>query len=252
MGIILLLLFVLVPVAEIALLLQLGGFFGLWPTVALVIGTGVLGAALACADLADRARARLRPLAPLALVLLAAPALLLRVAERSSVELEERDALRAGLAWMRAAVPSAGPWNHPDARPDWWVLTAPGHGASVAQGARRPVFAAAPPGLRNDGLCAERAARLLAGPPDTAQAEALRVLGVRYLVVSSAMASDAWLQPALREAEGETLYERATRSSGDFAGFERLWPQAAAPARASIWLVAPRPGDERPASLRSR
>ncbi len=40
------LLLVAVPVIEIALFIKLGGFMGLWPTIALVIGTAVLGAAL--------------------------------------------------------------------------------------------------------------------------------------------------------------------------------------------------------------
>lgn len=44
---ILLLLFTLVPLAEIALLVQLGSQLGFWPTLALVLGTGVAGAALA-------------------------------------------------------------------------------------------------------------------------------------------------------------------------------------------------------------
>lgn len=37
---------VVVPVIEIALFIKLGGFIGLWPTIALVIGTAILGAAL--------------------------------------------------------------------------------------------------------------------------------------------------------------------------------------------------------------
>lgn len=39
--------FVLVPVVELALLIQVGRMVGLWPTVLLVLGTGALGAALA-------------------------------------------------------------------------------------------------------------------------------------------------------------------------------------------------------------
>lgn len=42
----LLLLFTLVPILELVLLIQMGRWVGLWPTLALVIGTGVLGAAL--------------------------------------------------------------------------------------------------------------------------------------------------------------------------------------------------------------
>jgi UPF0716 protein FxsA len=41
------LLFVVVPVIELVLLIQLGQVVGLWPTLALVIFTGVTGAALA-------------------------------------------------------------------------------------------------------------------------------------------------------------------------------------------------------------
>lgn len=43
----LLLLFTLIPVCELALLIEIGQRFGVVPTVALVLGTGVLGAALA-------------------------------------------------------------------------------------------------------------------------------------------------------------------------------------------------------------
>jgi len=43
----LILLFILVPVAELILLIQLGRWVGLWPTLALIVITGTLGAALA-------------------------------------------------------------------------------------------------------------------------------------------------------------------------------------------------------------
>ena len=43
----LLLLFTLVPVIELALLIEVGQYLGVLPTVALVIGTGMAGAALA-------------------------------------------------------------------------------------------------------------------------------------------------------------------------------------------------------------
>ena len=43
----LLLLFTLVPVIELALLIRVGSYLGVWPTVLLVVGTGVAGAALA-------------------------------------------------------------------------------------------------------------------------------------------------------------------------------------------------------------
>ena len=43
----LLLLFTLVPLAELTLLLKVGEWLGAWPTVGLVLGTGFLGAILA-------------------------------------------------------------------------------------------------------------------------------------------------------------------------------------------------------------
>lgn len=39
--------FVLVPLLELALLIRIGGVVGAWPTLALVAGTGLLGAAMA-------------------------------------------------------------------------------------------------------------------------------------------------------------------------------------------------------------
>ncbi|NIP98416.1 MAG: FxsA family protein, partial [Akkermansiaceae bacterium] len=44
------LLFVVVPLLELILLIQLGRVVGLWPTVGLVVLTGVVGAALARAQ----------------------------------------------------------------------------------------------------------------------------------------------------------------------------------------------------------
>lgn len=43
----LLALFVLVPVAELALLIRLGEIIGLWPTLGLIVVTGIVGSALA-------------------------------------------------------------------------------------------------------------------------------------------------------------------------------------------------------------
>ncbi len=43
----LIILFTLVPIAELALLIQTGRWIGLWPTLALVLSTGIIGAALA-------------------------------------------------------------------------------------------------------------------------------------------------------------------------------------------------------------
>lgn len=47
MGVLLFLLFVVVPVAEIALLIELGSLLGAAPTIAIVLATGALGAFLA-------------------------------------------------------------------------------------------------------------------------------------------------------------------------------------------------------------
>ncbi|GAM69700.1 fxsA protein [Vibrio ishigakensis] len=43
---ILLLLFILVPIVEIGLFIQVGGFLGLWTTIFLVILTALVGASL--------------------------------------------------------------------------------------------------------------------------------------------------------------------------------------------------------------
>lgn len=37
---------VIIPVVEIALFIELGGWIGLWPTIALIIGTAILGGVL--------------------------------------------------------------------------------------------------------------------------------------------------------------------------------------------------------------
>lgn len=42
----LLFLFTVVPIVELALLIPLGGWIGIWPTVGLVVATGILGAVL--------------------------------------------------------------------------------------------------------------------------------------------------------------------------------------------------------------
>lgn len=46
----LVLLFVLIPLVELVVLIQLGTRVGFWPTMALVVGTGILGATLARAE----------------------------------------------------------------------------------------------------------------------------------------------------------------------------------------------------------
>jgi UPF0716 protein FxsA len=44
------LLFIVIPLVELALLIQIGRFVGLWPTIGLVVLTGAVGAALARAQ----------------------------------------------------------------------------------------------------------------------------------------------------------------------------------------------------------
>ena len=44
------LLFILIPIIELALLIRVGQWVGLWPTLGLVVATGVVGAALARAE----------------------------------------------------------------------------------------------------------------------------------------------------------------------------------------------------------
>jgi len=43
----LLLLFIVVPIVELILLIQLGGLIGMWPTIGLIVVTGAAGASLA-------------------------------------------------------------------------------------------------------------------------------------------------------------------------------------------------------------
>ncbi len=43
----LLLLFIAVPLIEVLILIQLGSLFGFWPTIFVVVGTGIVGAYLA-------------------------------------------------------------------------------------------------------------------------------------------------------------------------------------------------------------
>lgn len=59
MGWVLFLLFVGLPIAEIAVLIQAGGWIGLWPTIGLVVLTAAAGAALARSE----GRAAMRRLA---------------------------------------------------------------------------------------------------------------------------------------------------------------------------------------------
>lgn len=67
------LVFFLVPLIEIGLFIQIGGWIGLWPTLAIVVGTAVLGTWLvrreglqALAQVQDRMRTMRDPTEPLA------------------------------------------------------------------------------------------------------------------------------------------------------------------------------------------
>jgi len=62
LGLLLLVLFIAVPLVEVALFIQIGGWIGLWPTLAAIVATAVLGSALIRHQgfaVAQRARARL-------------------------------------------------------------------------------------------------------------------------------------------------------------------------------------------------
>lgn len=59
MGWLLFALFTLVPLVEVTLLVQLGGVLGFWPTLAVVVATGAIGAFLAKAE-GRRALSRVR------------------------------------------------------------------------------------------------------------------------------------------------------------------------------------------------
>jgi hypothetical protein len=198
----------------------------------------VLAAGVATADLAERLPARARGLAPLGLVLLALPALAFGAPDPLRPDPADVPAAwRAGLRWMRTQDPSPAPWSHPAARPAGWVLTAPSFGAGVAAGARRAVLSAAPPGLRADEARAVEAARLLAGPADLAQVEALRVRGVQRLVVGPAMRADPWLARALQGSGTSTLFETLIEGGPTPEGLERLWPSQPGAATLSVWRV---------------
>lgn len=59
MGLVLLLLFIAVPIVEIAVFIQVGGWIGLWPTLGLILLTAILGSwQLRLQGLATVARAR--------------------------------------------------------------------------------------------------------------------------------------------------------------------------------------------------
>ncbi len=62
LGLLLLILFIAVPLVEVALFIQIGGWIGLWPTLAAIVVTAVAGSTvirLQGFGVAQRARARL-------------------------------------------------------------------------------------------------------------------------------------------------------------------------------------------------
>ena len=62
LGLLLLILFIAVPLVEVALFIQIGGWIGLWPTLAAIVATAVVGSAVIRHQgfgVAQRARERL-------------------------------------------------------------------------------------------------------------------------------------------------------------------------------------------------
>jgi UPF0716 protein FxsA len=62
LGLLLLILFIAVPLVEVALFIQIGGWIGLWPTLAAIVATAVVGSAVIRhqgLSVAHRARERL-------------------------------------------------------------------------------------------------------------------------------------------------------------------------------------------------
>jgi UPF0716 protein FxsA len=62
LGLLLLILFIAVPLVEVALFIQVGGWIGLWPTLAAIVATAVIGSAVIRHQglgVAQRARTRL-------------------------------------------------------------------------------------------------------------------------------------------------------------------------------------------------
>jgi UPF0716 protein FxsA len=62
LGLLLLILFIAVPLVEVALFIQVGGWIGLWPTLAAIVATAVVGSAVIRHQgfgVAHRARERL-------------------------------------------------------------------------------------------------------------------------------------------------------------------------------------------------
>ena len=166
---------VLGPVALVAATLD--GRFEVVFAVALVPTVAVAFGALA-------ARGPLRAVLGMLLIL---PALVPWVLDRPHPAGDV--ALARGLRWMRDHTPPSGPYNHPDARQDWCVLTAPSFAGLVVFHARRPVAAAS-----FDGTVSERGrrvARALLSPTPEDLADAMLELDARYVAVSPAMLGDA-------------------------------------------------------------
>ncbi len=235
------------------------------PGAAGVHAAGVLGAAIACADVVQRMPRRLQLLAPVGLVLLASPTFWFVRSDAFAPppeELAARAQLRAALFWMRTGTPSSGPWNHPQARQDWSLLIAPGFGATAATLARRPVTAAVVPGTPPASVpleAARAAAALLAEEDASGFVETLRVRGVRYVLVAPGMAGDAWLVAAQGEKRGPIMFERLLEPSppGGIQGLERVWPANGAGAGTFgagpvIWRVEARESAPEELRLRSR
>lgn len=178
--------------------------------------------ALALARVSERVGARRRPLVWATAVLLAAPGLLGRReagTEHADTELARRASWASALEHLRLWTPSTGPWNHPGAPPDGFVLCAPEVGVEVAAGARRAVFASELPRLRTPpGRRAqvERARALLDTPPGEAIAAELSALGVRYVLLGPGDPPRAPGGLAALLADG----------AHPPAGLEPLWPEA--------------------------
>lgn len=195
--------------------------------------------ALAAARWSERAVSARRPFVWGAAVLLAAPALLGRAgsaATPADAELARRAAWDSALEHLRLQTPSTGPWNHPGAPPDAYVLCAPEVGIEVAVGARRAVFASDLPRLRTPArrrLQAQQARALLRARPSEESATELARLGVRHVLLGPGDPPPVPGSLAERLASGVDLPQ----------GFERLWASGSGAdegALATLWKVSDR------------
>jgi hypothetical protein len=112
----------------------------------------------------------------------------------------EQLAIERGLRWLRDHSPAPGPFNHPDARQDWCVLTAPSFAGLVTFHARRPVVAASFDGVPSARATAAAHALLSSTPEDLVQA--MRELGAGYVAVSPLMLDDPAVQREGPRSEG--------------------------------------------------